>query len=47
MTLGYLNQYEQAFTAARQARRLASQVGTTLRLAQAHGALGYSSDLPL
>jgi DNA-binding CsgD family transcriptional regulator len=40
VTLGYLNQYEQAFTAARQARRLASQVGTTFRLAQAHGALG-------
>ena len=38
--LGYLDQYEQAFAAARQARRLADQVGTTFRLSQAHGALG-------
>ena len=38
--LGYLDQYEQAFAAARQARDLADQVGTTFRLAQAHGALG-------
>ena len=40
VTLGYLDQYEHAFTAARQARDLADQVGTTIRLAQAHGALG-------
>jgi DNA-binding CsgD family transcriptional regulator/tetratricopeptide (TPR) repeat protein len=38
--LGYLDQYEQAFAAARQARDLADQVGTTFRLSQAHGALG-------
>jgi DNA-binding CsgD family transcriptional regulator len=40
VTLGSLDQYEQAFAAAGQARRLADQVGTTFRLAQAHGALG-------
>ncbi len=40
LTLGYLDQYEQAFAAARQARDLADQVGTTFRLSQAHGALG-------
>jgi len=40
VTLGYLDQYEHAFAAARQARELADQVGTTIRLAQAHGALG-------
>ena len=40
VTLGCLDQYEQAFAAARQARHLADQVGTTIRLAQAHGALG-------
>jgi len=40
VTLGYLDQYERAFAAARQARHLADQVGTTFRLAQAHGALG-------
>jgi DNA-binding CsgD family transcriptional regulator len=40
VTLGYLDRYEQAFTAARQARDLADQVGTAIRLAQAHGALG-------
>jgi DNA-binding CsgD family transcriptional regulator len=40
VTLGNLDQYEQAFAAARQARHLADQVGTTFRLAQAHGALG-------
>ncbi len=38
--LGYLDQYEQAFAAARQARHLADQVGTTFRLSQAHCALG-------
>lgn len=40
VTLGGLDQYEQAFAAAGQARHLADQVGTTFRLAQAHGALG-------
>ena len=40
VTLGCLDQYEQAFAAAGQARDLADQVGTTIRLAQAHGALG-------
>lgn len=34
-----LDQYEQAFTAAGEARRLADSVGTAIRLAQAHGAL--------
>jgi DNA-binding CsgD family transcriptional regulator/tetratricopeptide (TPR) repeat protein len=40
LTLGYLDQYELAFAAAEEARHLAGQVGTTFRLAQAHGALG-------
>ena len=40
VTLANLDRYEQAFAAAGQARRLADQVGTTFRLAQAHGALG-------
>ena len=40
VTLGYLDQYEEAFAAARQARHLADQVGTMIRLAQAHSALG-------
>jgi DNA-binding CsgD family transcriptional regulator len=40
VTLGCLDQYEHAFAAAREARHLADQVGTTFRLAQAHGALG-------
>ena len=40
VTLGNLDQYEQAFAAAGQARHLADQVGTAIRLAQAHGALG-------
>jgi DNA-binding CsgD family transcriptional regulator/tetratricopeptide (TPR) repeat protein len=40
VTLGCLDQYEQAFAVARQARHLADQVGTAMRLAQAHGALG-------
>jgi DNA-binding CsgD family transcriptional regulator len=40
VTLGNLDQYEEALAAARQARHLADQVGTTFRLAQAHGALG-------
>ncbi len=38
--LGCLDQYEQAFAAAEQARDLAHQVGTAIRMAQAHGALG-------
>ena len=40
VTLGYLDQYERAFLAARAARDIASQVGTPIRLAQVHGALG-------
>ena len=40
LTLGNLDRYEEALAAAGQARDLADQVGTTLRLAQAHGALG-------
>jgi len=40
ITLGNLDQYEEALAAARQARDLAGQVGTTFRLAQAQGALG-------
>jgi DNA-binding CsgD family transcriptional regulator len=40
VTLGCLDQYDQAFAAAGQARDLADRVGTTRRLAQAHGALG-------
>jgi tetratricopeptide (TPR) repeat protein len=39
VTLGCLDQYEQAFAVAGQARDLAGRVGTTHRLAQAHGAL--------
>ena len=40
VTLGCLDQYEQAFAAARQARHLADQVGAGFRLAQAHCAMG-------
>ena len=40
VNLGCLDQYQQAFAAAEQARHLADQVGTTMRLAQAHDALG-------
>jgi DNA-binding CsgD family transcriptional regulator len=40
ITLGGLDRYEEAFAAARQARHLAHQSGTVVRLAQAHGALG-------
>jgi DNA-binding CsgD family transcriptional regulator/tetratricopeptide (TPR) repeat protein len=40
VTLGNLDQYEEALAVAGQARHLADQVGTTLRLAQAHGAMG-------
>jgi DNA-binding CsgD family transcriptional regulator len=40
VTLGNLDRYEDALAVAGQARHLADQVGTTFRLAQAHGALG-------
>jgi len=40
VTLGNLDRYEEALAAAGQARHLADQIGTTFRLAQAHGALG-------
>jgi DNA-binding CsgD family transcriptional regulator/tetratricopeptide (TPR) repeat protein len=40
ITLGDLDRYEEAFAAAWQARDLADQVGTVVRLVQAHSALG-------
>ena len=40
VALGNLDRYQEALTAAGQARQLAEQVGTAIRLAQAHGALG-------
>ena len=40
VTLCNLDRYEEALTAAGQARQLAEQVGTTFRLSQAHFALG-------
>ena len=40
VTLGDLDRHQEALAVARQARRLADQVGTAIRLAQAHGALG-------
>jgi DNA-binding CsgD family transcriptional regulator len=40
ITLGSLDRYEEAFGAAKQARQLADQVGTVIRRAQAHSALG-------
>ena len=40
VTLGDLDHYQEAFAAAQQARRLAEQVGTVIRLVQAHSALG-------
>jgi DNA-binding CsgD family transcriptional regulator len=40
VALGSLDQYEAAFAAARQAQNLADQVGTVVRLAQVHSALG-------
>ena len=40
VALGDLDQYEEALAVAGQARHLADQVGTAIRLAQAHGALG-------
>jgi DNA-binding CsgD family transcriptional regulator/tetratricopeptide (TPR) repeat protein len=39
LMLGNLDRYQEAFAAARQARDLADQLGTLIRLAQAHGAL--------
>ena len=39
VTLGDLDRYDEAFTAARQARNLADQVGMVIRLVQAHAAL--------
>jgi tetratricopeptide (TPR) repeat protein len=39
-TLGNLDKYERALEVARQARDLAGQVGTTIRLTQAHDVLG-------
>ena len=40
VTLGDLDRYEEAFTAAREARHVASLVGTVVRLTQAYCALG-------
>ena len=40
VTLGDLDRYEEALATARQARHLADQAGTVIRLAQAHSALG-------
>ena len=40
VAFGCLDSYEEALTAAKQARQLADQVGTLVRLAQAHSALG-------
>jgi len=40
VTLGDLDRYEDAFVAARQARKLADRAGTVVRLVQAHSALG-------
>jgi tetratricopeptide (TPR) repeat protein len=40
VTLGDLDRYGEALAAAGQARHLADQVGTAIRQAQAHGALG-------
>jgi DNA-binding CsgD family transcriptional regulator len=40
VTLGCLDQNERAVAAAGEARHLAGRLGTTIRLAQAHGALG-------
>jgi ATP/maltotriose-dependent transcriptional regulator MalT len=39
VVLGSLNRYDEALATAERARKLADQVGTTLRMAQAHGAL--------
>jgi DNA-binding CsgD family transcriptional regulator len=40
VTLGNLDQYEEALVAAQQAMYLADQVGTVIRLAQVHSAMG-------
>jgi DNA-binding CsgD family transcriptional regulator len=40
VTLGSLDRYEEALTTAGQALHLADQIGTPIRMAQAHGALG-------
>jgi DNA-binding CsgD family transcriptional regulator len=40
MTLGDLDRYDEAFTPARDAQRLASRAGITVRLTQAHCCLG-------
>jgi tetratricopeptide (TPR) repeat protein len=40
--LGNLNRYDEALATAEQARQLAEQVGTAIRLAQAHGTLGQA-----
>jgi len=40
--LGNLNRYDEAVATAEQARQLADQVGTAIRLAQAHGMLGQA-----
>jgi tetratricopeptide (TPR) repeat protein len=40
LTLRNLDRYEEALAAARQARELAGQAGSAIRLAQAHSALG-------
>jgi DNA-binding CsgD family transcriptional regulator/tetratricopeptide (TPR) repeat protein len=40
VTFGCLDRYDEALGAARQARQLADQVGTLVRLAQAHSAIG-------
>jgi tetratricopeptide (TPR) repeat protein len=40
VTLGDLDRYEEALAVAQQARHLADQAGTVIRLAQAHSALG-------
>jgi tetratricopeptide (TPR) repeat protein len=40
--LGNLNRYDEALATAEQARHLADQVGTAIRLAQAHGMLGQA-----
>jgi tetratricopeptide (TPR) repeat protein len=40
VTLGNLDRYQEALGSARQALQVADQVGTVIRLVQAHGALG-------
>jgi DNA-binding CsgD family transcriptional regulator len=43
VTLGNLNRYDEVLATAERARQLAKQVGTTFRLAQAHGVLGQAN----